>query len=110
VDVPSALAAAGSSHELQLWSAEQPSLYVLLAKLAAAGQLLEVEGCQVSSGLLCQGPAELVSTTMHVLLDLSAAQLKANMVGSAISCCAVAGCWQLKVEGQPTNIVCSCTH
>jgi hypothetical protein len=47
VDVTAALAAAGSSHELQLWSAEQPSLYLLLIKLAAGGQLLEVEGCQV---------------------------------------------------------------
>jgi hypothetical protein len=47
VDVTAALAAAGSSHALQLWSAEQPSLYVLLIKLAAGRELLEVEGCQV---------------------------------------------------------------
>lgn len=49
VDMAAALAAAGSSHQLQLWSAEQPQLYLLLIKLAAGGQLLEVEGCQVSS-------------------------------------------------------------
>jgi hypothetical protein len=47
VDAIAALQAAGSSHVLQLWSAEQPSLYLLLVKLAAGGQLLEVEGCQV---------------------------------------------------------------
>jgi hypothetical protein len=47
VDVTAALAAAGSSHVLQLWSAEQPSLYLLLIKLTSGSELLEVEGCQV---------------------------------------------------------------
>jgi beta-galactosidase/beta-glucuronidase len=47
VDVPAALAAAGSSHQLQLWSAECPDLYLLVLKLSLAGQVLEVEGCQV---------------------------------------------------------------
>jgi hypothetical protein len=48
IDVLSALAAAGSSHQLQLWSAETPALYVLVIKLQSGGEVLEVEGCQVS--------------------------------------------------------------
>lgn len=49
LDMVAALAAAGSSHQLQLWSAEQPSLYSLLVRLTVGGQLLEVEAAQVHS-------------------------------------------------------------
>jgi len=57
VDVPAALTAAAaagggssssSSHTLQLWSAEEPHLYLLVVKLVdGGGQVVEVEGCQV---------------------------------------------------------------
>lgn len=54
LDVTAALSSSGTAaqHVLQLWSAEQPSLYLLLLKLSAGGTLLEVEGCQVRPGLL----------------------------------------------------------
>ena len=47
VEVVSVLAAAGSSHQLQLWSAESPALYLLVVNLRSDGYVLEVEGCQV---------------------------------------------------------------
>jgi hypothetical protein len=49
VEVVSVLAAAGSSHQLQLWSAESPALYLLVVNLLSHGETLEVEGCQVGS-------------------------------------------------------------
>lgn len=36
-----------SQHQLRLWSAETPHLYLLLIKLQLGGQVVEVEGCQV---------------------------------------------------------------
>jgi hypothetical protein len=73
VDVTAALAAARSIHELQLWSAEQPSLYLLLVKLAGGGQLLEVEGCQVSSCYCPNTPIQAsCALSRHVCLSVLA--------------------------------------
>ncbi|WIA37008.1 hypothetical protein OEZ86_013994 [Tetradesmus obliquus] len=68
VDMAAALAAAGSSHQLQLWSAEQPQLYLLLIKLAAGGQLLEVEGCQVGFRTTRIGGGHLLHNGQPLLL------------------------------------------
>jgi hypothetical protein len=47
IDVPAALQEAESSHRLQLWSAEEPNLYLIVVKLQSGHKFLDVEGCQV---------------------------------------------------------------
>jgi hypothetical protein len=50
IDVTAALRAqpAAARHELQLWSAEEPALYIMLLTLSATeSAVLEVEACQV---------------------------------------------------------------
>lgn len=61
IDVTAALQAQPAAHhELKLWSAEEPALYIMLLTLSATeSAVLEVEACQVCgggvSGLWC-GP------------------------------------------------------
>lgn len=47
LELPPQFVKSGVLHKLKLWSAEEPTLYMVVVKLKNKGQVLEAEGCQV---------------------------------------------------------------